>query len=108
MAGEVREINDGSFKAEVLDAQEPVLVDFTAAWCAPCRAIAPVLDDLATQYKGKVKITKLNVDENQGTAQAYGVRSLPTLLLFRKGAVVDQIVGAVPRAKLEERIKKVV
>lgn len=108
MAGDIIEVADSGFKTEVLDSTTPVLVDFWATWCAPCRAIAPVLDELATQYKGKVKIAKVNVDDNQETPQAYGVRSIPTLLLFKDGRVVEQIVGAVPKSKLEDAFKKVV
>ncbi len=98
---------DATFKNEVLDSATPVLVDFWATWCAPCRAIAPALEELATQYKGQVKIAKVDVDENQQIAQQFGIRSIPTLLLFKGGKVVDQLVGAVPRAKLEESFKKV-
>ncbi|MBI3184792.1 MAG: thioredoxin [Myxococcales bacterium] len=108
MAGDLVAVSDSQFKKEVLENQEPVLVDFWATWCAPCRAIAPVLEDLAGQYRGKVKFAKLNVDDNQDTAQQYGIRSIPTLLLFKGGKVVEQIVGAVPKAKLEDAIRKVV
>lgn len=97
---------DATFKNEVLDSTEPVLVDFWATWCAPCRAIAPSLEELATQYKGQVKIAKVDVDENQAIAQQFGIRSIPTLLLFKGGKVVDQLVGAMPKAKLEDSIKK--
>lgn len=97
---------DSTFKNEVLDAQTPVLVDFWATWCAPCRAIAPALEELATQYKGKVKIAKVDIDNNQQIAQQFGIRSIPTLLLFKGGKVVDQLVGAMPKAKLEDSIKK--
>ena len=97
---------DATFKNEVLDSAEPVLVDFWATWCAPCRAIAPSLEELATQYKGQVKIAKVDVDENQAIAQQFGIRSIPTLLLFKGGKVVDQLVGAMPKAKLEDSIKK--
>lgn len=99
-------VADSTFKNEVLDSNVPVLVDFWATWCAPCRAIAPALEELATQYKGKVKIAKVDVDENQQVAQQYGIRSIPTLLLFKGGKVVDQLVGAVPKAKLEDSLKK--
>lgn len=97
---------DSSFKTEVLDSPTPVLVDFWATWCAPCRAIAPSLEQLASEYKGRVKIAKVDIDENQQIAQQFGVRSIPTLLLFKGGKVVDQIVGAVPKTKLEDSIKK--
>ena len=109
MAGaDVMNIGDGEFRREVLESQTPVVVDFWATWCAPCRAIAPALEELATQYRGRVKVAKVNIDDNQETPQQYGVRSIPTLLVFKGGKVVDQIVGAVPKAKLEDAIKKVV
>jgi thioredoxin 1 len=108
MAGDVITINDESFRKEVLEAQEPVLVDFTAQWCAPCRYLAPTVEALATDYKGRVKVAKVDVDENQGVAEQYGIRSMPTLLFFKKGVVVGQVVGAVPRARLEEALRKVV
>jgi thioredoxin 1 len=108
MAENIVNVVDNQFKKEVLESAEPVVVDFWAAWCAPCRAIAPALEELATQYKGKVKIAKLDVDENQETPQQYRVMSLPTLLIFKGGRVVEQIVGAVPKSKLEDAIKKFV
>lgn len=104
MAGEVKNIGDGDFSKEVLESDQPVLVDFWATWCAPCRAIAPVVEDLASQYKGKVKFAKLNIEDHQDTPQQYGVRSIPTLLVFKGGRVVGQIVGAVPKAKIEAAI----
>jgi thioredoxin 1 len=109
MAGaDVVNIGDVDFRKEVLESQTPVVVDFWATWCAPCKAIAPALEDLATQYKGKVKVAKVNIDEHQDTPQQYNVRSIPTLLVFKGGQVVEQIVGAVPRSRLEAAFKKVV
>ena len=101
-------LQDATFDKEVLKSDVPVLVDFWAVWCGPCKAIAPVVDELATQYKGKVKVAKIDVDEHQQVPQQYGIRSIPTLLLFKGGRVVDTIVGAVPRSKLEDSIKKVI
>ena len=104
--GDVFQTSDAEFKTQVLDSVEPVLVDFWATWCGPCRALAPTLEALATQYKGQVKVAKLNIDEHQQTPQAYGIRSIPTLLLFKGGKVIEQVVGAVPKARLEETLKK--
>ncbi|HLM42532.1 MAG TPA: thioredoxin [Myxococcaceae bacterium] len=107
MAGaDVMNIGDGDFAKEVLQSDQPVLVDFWATWCAPCRAIAPAVEELATQYKGKVKVAKVNIDDNQDTPQQYGIRSIPTLLVFKGGKVVEQIVGAVPKARLEAALTK--
>ena len=97
---------DDNFDAEVLQSDKPVLVDFWATWCAPCRAIAPSVEELAKAYDGKVKVGKLNIDEQQGVAQQYGIRSIPTLLVFKGGKVVGQIVGAVPKNKIEDALKK--
>lgn len=100
-------LTDAQFKAEVLDSKEPVLVDFWATWCAPCIAMEPTLDELATTHAGKLKVVKVNIEENQVTAQQFGVRSLPNFLLFRDGKVVSQIAGAVSKQKLGEAVQKV-
>ncbi|WP_305045248.1 thioredoxin [Geoalkalibacter sp.] len=102
----VVQLTDDSFEGEVLKSSTPVLVDFWASWCAPCKAISPVVDGLAAEYEGRVKIAKLNVDENPATPGQYGVRGIPTLILFKDGQVVDQVVGAVPKNQLEGLIKK--
>jgi thioredoxin 1 len=109
MASEhVTEFTDANFETEVLQSDRPTLVDFWAVWCGPCRAIAPIVESLAAQYKGKVKVGKLDVDHNQRVASQFGIRSIPTLLLFNGGKVVGQLVGAgaETRAKLEEAFKK--
>ena len=109
MAGaDVMNIGDADFDKEVLKSDQPVLVDFWATWCAPCRAIAPAIEELATQYKGKVKVAKIDIDNNQQVAEQYGIRSIPTLLIFKNGAVAGTIVGALPKAKIEAAIQKVV
>ena len=100
-------VSDAEFKSKVLDSAEPVLVDFWATWCGPCKAIAPALDELAATYKGKVTVVKVDVDENQATAMQYGIRSIPTLLMFKGGKVVDQLAGPT-KAKIEEAFKKVI
>jgi thioredoxin 1 len=99
-------LQDATFDQEVLKSDVPVLVDFWAVWCGPCKAIAPAVEELAKQYKGKVKVAKMDVDEHQQVPQQFGIRSIPTLLLFKGGRVVDTIVGAVPKAKLEDSLKK--
>lgn len=99
-------VTDKNFSTEVLQSTIPVLVDFWASWCGPCRAISPIVEELAKEYAGKVKITKLNVDENPATPSQYGVRGIPTLILFKGGEVLDQIVGSVPKARLKAMIDK--
>jgi thioredoxin 1 len=97
---------DGSFESEVLNSEIPVLVDFWAPWCAPCRAIAPSVEALADQYTGQVKVGKMNIDDNSAIPGKFGIRSIPTLLMFKDGNVVDQQVGGVNKAAIEEMIKK--
>jgi thioredoxin 1 len=103
----ITEVTDENFKIEILDSSVPALVDFWAAWCGPCRAIAPVVEELAGQYEGQVKIGKCNVDENPKIPGQYGIRAIPTLILFKNGSVAEQITGAVSKTTLENAIKKV-
>ncbi len=107
MSDEVINLGDGAFEPQVLKSDIPALVDFWAPWCGPCRAIAPVLEELASDYAGKVKICKLNIDDYPQIAGQYSVRAIPTLLLFKGGAVVEQIVGLANRQKLEAALGKV-
>jgi thioredoxin 1 len=99
-------LTDDNFQSEVLASKEPVLVDFWATWCGPCRAIAPAVEELAKEYKGRIKVGKLDIDAHQNVPQKYGVMSIPTLILFKNGEIADQIVGAVPKAKLDQMLKR--
>lgn len=107
MASEnVIQVSDGDFEASVLKNELPCLVDFWAPWCGPCKAIGPVIDELAEEFNGKVTIAKMNVDDNPATPGKYGIRAIPTLILFKNGEVVDQITGAVGKAQLVELLGK--
>jgi thioredoxin 1 len=103
----VLEVSDATFDKEVLQSEQPVLVDFWAVWCGPCKAIGPIVDDLAISYAGKLKVAKVNVDQNGATPSRYGIRGIPALLFFKGGKVADQIVGYVPREVIEEKVNRV-
>jgi thioredoxin 1 len=102
------EVSDDTFEQEVLQAGMPVLVDFWAPWCGPCRAIAPVVAELATEYEGSLKVSKCNVDESPKTPSKYGIRAIPTLIIFKEGNVSEQITGAVSKSQIDAAIKKVI
>ena len=100
------QLTDSNFEQEVLKSEKPVLVDFWASWCGPCKAIGPVVEELATAFKDQVKVGKLNIDDNPNAAKTYGVMSIPTLVLFKGGNVIDKVIGLVPKGRLEDLIKK--
>ncbi len=102
----IASVTDSTFKQEVLESEFPVLVDFWAPWCGPCRMVAPVVDEIATEYDGQIKVVKLNTDDNPGVATQYGIRSIPTLIVFKGGQQVDQVVGAVPKKTLSNTLEK--
>ncbi len=102
----VFEVSDATFDQEVLQSEQPVLVDFWAVWCGPCKAIAPIVDGIAASYAGKLKVAKVNVDENPATPGRYNVRGIPALVFFKDGKVADQVVGFVPQEVIEEKVKK--
>lgn len=104
----VVEVNDANFDQEVLNSEQPVMVDFWAVWCGPCKAIAPIVDGVAAAYAGKLKVAKVNVDQNGATPSRYGIRGIPALLFFKGGKVADQIVGYVPQDVIEEKVKKLI
>jgi thioredoxin 1 len=104
----VTEVTDANFDQEVLKSEQPVLVDFWAAWCGPCKMIAPAVDKIAETYAGKLKVAKVNVDQNGATPSRYGIRGIPALLFFKSGKVADQIVGYVPQEAIEDKVKKVI
>ena len=100
------QVTDSTFKQEVLESEAPVLVDFWAPWCGPCRMVAPVVDEISEQYEGQVKVVKVNTDENPSVASQYGIRSIPTLMIFKGGQRVDMVVGAVPKTTLANTLEK--
>jgi thioredoxin 1 len=104
---ETIEFTDGNFEGEVLESDKPCLVDFWAEWCGPCLMVHPILEEIAKEYAGKLKVGKLNVDQNSQTAAKYGIMSIPSLLIFNGGKVVDQIVGAVPKRHFVEKLDKI-
>ena len=106
-SGNVNEFSDDNFEAEVINSDLPVLVDFWAPWCGPCRIIAPVVEELSEALVGKLKVGKLNVDDNQKVSMKFGIRSIPTLLVFKDGEVAEQIIGAVPKTEIERVVSKV-
>jgi len=101
-------ITDGNFEQEVIKSDKPVLIDFWAIWCGPCRMVAPIVEELAKEYDGKVKFGKLDVDENQQTTIKYGVRSIPTLLIFKNGKLLDTIIGAIPKSQIVHRLQSAI
>jgi len=105
-ASNIVTLTDANFKPEVLESLTPVLVDFWAEWCGPCKMLAPLLDDIASEYDGKVKVGKLNVDEHQGVAAEYGIRAIPTLLIFKHGQVVEHVVGLKSKRDLKANLEK--
>jgi thioredoxin 1 len=106
MSENILEVSDASFEEEILKSDVPALIDFWATWCAPCKAIAPIVEEMAAKYDGKLKVAKMNVDDNQSTPGKYGVRSIPTLILFKNGEVADQVIGAVSKSHIEDFIDR--
>ena len=104
MAGDVIEVSDANFQSEVIESDKPVIVDFWAAWCGPCRMVGPIVEEIAKDKDGQIKVAKLNVDENRETATKYGIMSIPTILLFENGAVAKQVVGAMPKTALIQEL----
>ncbi len=102
----ILEVNDATFDQEVLQSEQPVLVDFWAVWCGPCKAIAPIVEGVAANYAGKLKVAKVNVDQNGATPSRYGIRGIPTLLFFKGGKVADQVVGYVPQDVIEDKVQR--
>lgn len=107
MAGKATEVTDSQFRSEVLESDIPVLVDFWASWCGPCRMVAPIVEEIAGDYEGRLKVRKLNVDDNQDTARQFGIMSIPTLILFKNGKPAQRLVGPMPKAELRRQIDQV-
>lgn len=107
-SGKVLEFNDANFEDEVINSDIPVLVDFWAPWCGPCRIIAPVVEEISESHDGKIKVGKLNVDDNQQTSMKFGIRSIPTLLVFKNGEIFEQIIGAVPKTEIERVVNSAI
>ncbi|MGH8065636.1 MAG: thioredoxin [Candidatus Entotheonellia bacterium] len=105
--GKALEVTDSTFEQEVLQSKQPVLVDFWAVWCGPCKAVAPIVEELAGEYEGQLKVMKLDVDDNPRTAVAYGVQSIPTLLVFKDGNPAERIIGAVPKKVIVDKLQSV-
>jgi thioredoxin 1 len=101
-------ISDGTFDAEVIKSDVPVMVDFWAPWCGPCKMVAPILEEIASEYDGRIKIAKMDVDQNPEIARQYRIMSIPSLLIFKEGKLVDQVVGALPKAQLLDHVAKII
>ena len=104
--GDMLEVNDESFDSEIMDSDIPAMVDFWAEWCGPCKMVSPVVEELASEYQGKIKIAKMDVDQNRRTPARFGIRNIPTLILFKGGEVAKTIIGAQPKSSIEEELKK--
>ena len=108
MSENLFEFTDQNFENDVEQSETPVLIDFWAVWCGPCKAIAPVIEEIANEYQGKVKVGKVDVDQNQNIAMKYGIRSIPTILIMKKGEVINQIVGAVPKTNITDMLNELI
>jgi thioredoxin 1 len=107
MMATIVEVSDATFENEVLQSEQPVLVDFWASWCGPCRAVSPIVEDVAASYEGKLKVMKMNVDQNNQTPARYGIRGIPALLIFKNGRIADQMVGCIPKTTIDQSLIKV-